>query len=292
VRRFQKAAEILGLDWHSVHQIMERAVQRGLQRRQSEGTRRVGIDEKSFKKGHSYITLMTDLEQGRVLEVLPERTMQACDQLYDKLGEQTRQNIEAVSMDMWEPFMNSTVPNVPQAMIVHDKFHVAKYLYEAVDQVRRKEKAQLQTQPSNPLTGTKYLWLKNPQNWTQTQRQSFESLPRLGTKVARAWQLKELFKEFWLCSDLLEAQSFFGRWYSWAIRSRLKPIKEVAKTIKTHLHNLLTYFFHPISNAMTEGFNSKIQNLKHAARGFRSFDNYRIRILFFCGKLHLHPVTH
>jgi transposase len=85
---------------------------------------------------------------------------------------------------------------------------------------------------------------------------------------------------------------FFKRWYSWASRCRLAPIKGVARMLKTHLDNLLTYFAHPITNATSEGFNSKIQSLKHAARGFRSFHNFRIRILFFCGRLNLYPTTH
>ena len=86
--------------------------------------------------------------------------------------------------------------------------------------------------------------------------------------------------------------AFFKRWYSWASRCRLSSIQEVARMLKAHLTNLLTYFAHPISNAMSEGFNSKIQSLKHAARGFRSFENFRIRILFFCGRLNLYPTTH
>jgi transposase len=111
-------------------------------------------------------------------------------------------------------------------------------------------------------------------------------------KVAKAWQIKELFREFWCCRDAGEALAFFKRWYRWASRCRLEPIKKGARMLKAHLDQLLTYFTYPIANAMSEGFNSKIQSLKHAARGFRSFENFRIRILFFCGRLNLYPITH
>jgi transposase len=287
------AAALLGLDWHSLQQIMERAVQRGLQRRaQEDPVRRVGIDEKSFGSGQSYVSLMSDLEAGRVLEVVPERTTEAGHALWQRLAPEQRQSVEAVALDMWEPFLKATVAAAPQAEIVHDKFHVSKHLNEAVDEVRRSEHHQLCAEGQDYLTGTKYLWLRNPEHWSPGQQTLFAGLRHSGLKVAKAWQIKELFREFWCCRDAEEALAFFKRWYSWASRCRLEPIKKVARMLKTHLDHLLTYFTYPISNAMSEGFNSKIQSLKHAARGFRSFENFRIRILFFCGRLNLYPITH
>jgi transposase len=287
------AAALLGLDWHSLQQIMERAVQRGLQRRaQEDPVRRVGIDEKSFGSGQSYVSLMSDLEAGRVLEVVPERTTEAGHALWQRLAPEQRQSVEAVALDLWEPFLKATVAAAPQAEIVHDKFHVSKHLNEAVDEVRRSEHHQLCAEGQDYLTGTKYLWLRNPEHWSPGQQTLFAELRHSGLKVAKAWQIKELFREFWCCRDAEEALDFFKRWYSWASRCRLEPIKKVARMLKTHLDHLLTYFTYPISNAMSEGFNSKIQSLKHAARGFRSFENFRIRILFFCGRLNLYPITH
>jgi transposase len=287
------AAALLRLDWHSLQQIMERAVQRGLQRRaQEEPVRRVGIDEKSFGSGQSYVSLMSDLEAGRVLEVVPERTTEACQRLWQRLGPEQCQSVEAVALDLWEPFLKATTTAAPQAQIVHDRFHVSKHLNEAVDEVRRSEHRQLCAEGQDHLTGTKYLWLRNPQNWSPGQQTLFAELRHGGFKVAKAWQIKELFREFWCCRDAEEALAFFKRWYSWASRCRLEPIQKVARTLKAHLDQLLTYFTYPISNAMSEGFNSKIQSLKHAARGFRSFENFRIRILFFCGRLNLYPATH
>jgi transposase len=286
------AAALLRLDWHSLQQLMERAVQRGLQRRGRESVRCVGIDEKSFGAGQSYVSLMSDLEAGRVLEVVPERTTEAGQRLWQRLGPEQRQRVEAVALDLWEPFVKATRAAAPQAQIVHDKFHVAKHLNEAVDEVRRSEQRQLCAEGQDQLTGTKYLWLRNPEHWSPGQQTLFAELRQGGFKVAKAWQIKELFREFWCCRDAEEALAFFKRWYGWASRCRLEPIKKVARTLKAHLDQLLTYFTYPISNAMSEGFNSKIQSLKHAARGFRSFENFRIRILFFCGRLNLYPATH
>jgi transposase len=264
-------------------------VERGLRRRNMETVRFVGIDEKSFGRGQDYVSLMTDLEQSRVLDVVADRTAEACQELWTRLGAEQSHKVEAVTIDMWQPYLSTTTQAAPQAQIVHDKFHVAKHLNEAVDQVRRAENRQLHSQGSDLLSGTKYVWLKNPDNWHEADQLKFDALRSCGCKVARAWQLKELFREFWSCFNSTEAESFFNRWYSWAIRCRLTPIKDVARMLRAHLENLLTYFTYSISNALTEGFNSKIQSLKHAARGFRTFANFRIRILFFCGRLNLYP---
>jgi transposase len=178
------AALLLRLDWHSLHQIMERAVKRGLDRRAMETVRRIGIDEKSFGHGQSYVTLMSDLEVGRVLEVVPERTKEACQELWQRLGQQECRSVEAVAIDMWEPFLSATEAAASQAQIVHDKFHVSKHLNEAVDQVRRGENRQLSAEGQDSLTGTKYLWLRNPENWNQNQKELFADLRNVGFKVA------------------------------------------------------------------------------------------------------------
>lgn len=285
-----QACELLGIGWNTAQEIMRRAVERGLERRQLENLRHLGMDEKSFKRGQSYITLLTDLEQSRVLDVVEERTTEAADRLWDTLSPEQKQTVEAVAVDMWEPFIQTIQKQVPEADIVHDKFHVSKYLGEAVDKVRRTEHKELMAQGDETLKGTRQLWLYNPQNFSADQAQEFCALKDLQLKVARAWAAKELFSKFWEYQEAGWARRFFKDWFGWVSRSRLKPVVEVAQMLKRHLENLLTYLKHHITNAVTEGLNSKIQSLKAAARGFRNFSNYRIRILFFCGKLNLYPL--
>lgn len=285
-----QACELLGLSWDTAQEIMRRAVERGLERRQVEGLKYLGMDEKSFKRGQSYITLLTDLEQSRVLDVVEERTAEAAGQLWSALSLEQKQAVEAVAVDMWEPFIKTIEEHVPEADIVHDKFHVSKYLGEAVDKVRRTEHKELMAQGDETLKGSRQLWLYNPQNFSAEQADEFSALKDLHLKVARAWAAKELFSKFWNYQGEGWARRFFKNWYGWVSRSRLKPVIDVARLLKRHLENLLTYLRHHITNAVTEGLNSKIQSLKSAARGFRSFANYRTRILFFCGKLNLYPL--
>lgn len=283
------AAGLLGLDWSSVHRIMERAVERGLERRQLQSLQYVGIDEKSFGRGHSYVSLLVDLTGARVLEVAEERTEAAADRLWEALPHEQKEQVEAVAVDMWPAFTNSVETNAKQAEIVHDRFHISKHLNEAVDQVRRQEHKTLKKSGDDRLTGSKQLWLFNPENMSDERWLEFETLKDQELKTSRAWAIKEQFRWLWDYRYAGNARKFFNRWYSWAVRSRLKPIIKVAKMFKRHVENILTYFRHRITNAMSEGFNSRIQSIKSQARGFRAFTNYRIRILFYCGKLDLLP---
>jgi transposase len=283
------AATLLGVSWDQLQQIQARAVERGLLRRDLQGLQYVGMDEKSFLKGHKYVSLMTDIAGARVLEVVPDRTREAADTLWAAVPEPVRTHIAAVTMDMWEAFLTSTRTHAPQADIVHDKFHITAYLTDAVDTVRRAEHKQLLQAGDTTLTGTKYLFLKRQEHLSDTEQHRFAALRMNTLKVGRAWALKETFADFWRYTYATPATQFFNRWYWWATHSRLKPMIAVAKTIKRHFANILTYLAHRITNAVTEGFNSKIQAIKSNARGYRNFGNYRIAILFTCGKLDLYP---
>ena len=284
-----RAAALLGINWESVHRIIERAVERGLDRRSLEGVHHVGMDEKNFGKGHSYVSLMTDLDNRRVLDVAKDRTIEAADQLWSTLSEKQRSDVASVSMDMWQAFMTSAAKNAPDAEIVHDKFHVSKYLSEAVDKVRRGEQRQLLQEGDDRLTGSRQLWLYDPANLDEGRLEELMVLKENDLKTSRAWAIKENFRHFWGYVYAHSAEGFFGRWYGWAIRSKLEPIKKVARMLKNHLDGLLSYFRHQVTNAVSEGFNSRIQSIKSAARGFRCFENYRLRILFYCGKLDMMP---
>lgn len=136
---------------------------------------------------------------------------------------------------------------------------------------------------------TKYLWLRSPDNWSEHQREKFNQ-PRVDSlRVGRAWSIKESFASFWEYRYAGSARKFFDRWYFWATHSRLAPMVAAAKTLKRHLAGLLAYCRHRITNAAAEGLNSKIQIIRANSRGFRSFEKYRIAILFHCGALSLYP---
>jgi transposase len=290
VRSKVQAEFLTDLSWDQVDRVMERAVGRGLDRRKLENLRHLGIDEKSFGKGHSYASILCDLDGRRVVEVMPERTLAAAKDLLGALPEEQRLKVEAIAMDMWENYAVAAAELLPNAEIVHDKFHIVRELTKAVDMVRKQEHRENQKSDQDDiLKKTKYIWLKNPGNWTDPQRERFESLRIDILKVGRAWSIKEAFGGFWEYLYAGSAKKFFDRWFFWATHSRLKPMIEAARTLKRHLAGLLAYCRHRITNAVAEGMNSKIQLIKANARGFRNFANYRAAILFHCGGLSLYP---
>ena len=198
---------------------------------------------------------------------------------------------EAVAIDMWAAFEKAAGTHAPQADIVHDRFHISKHLNDAVDKVRRQEHKALKKEGDERLTGSKHSWLFNPENMKEQRWLDFQPLKNSELKTSRAWAIKEQFRWFWEYTYAGNARKFFKSWYGWAARCRLAPVIEVAKMLKNRLPNILSYFRHGITNAMSEGFNSRIQSIKASARGFHAFDNYRTRILFHCGKLDLKPET-
>ena len=289
----EAARQLLGLDWDALNGIMKRAVERGLLRRDAEPVKHLGVDEKSFRKGQNYISVLNDLDAGRVLDVVEGRTEENAKALFATLSEDQRDQVEAIALDMWKAYINAAKQAFPEADLVHDKFHISKYLGEAVNKVRAQEIKVLHADGDNRLDGTRWIWQYNEENLKERYHECFDALRNQDLKTGRAWSIKECFRWFWephLTRE--EAEEYFKKWYGWAIRSRLEPIKSVARMLKNHLEELLNWCDHHITNAVSEGLNSRIQSIKSAARGFHKFENYRVRILFYCGQLELYPVSH
>jgi transposase len=263
------------------------AVGRGMLRRSEEDIAYLGIDEKSSEKGHSYASILTDIDRSRVLDLVPERTLEAAAGLLQTLTPAQRASVKAVAMDMWPAYMGAAKQCLPQADIVHDKFHVSKYLGEAVDAVRKQEHRKLSLAGTSPLAGSKWAWLRKYPDGRSAEAISFRALNQLNLKTSRAWCIKENFSQFWNYSYKGAAKRFFKEWSNNAMRSKLEPVKKVVRMLRRHEEGLLNFSRHAISNACAEGFNSAIQLIKANARGFRNFTNYRARILFHCGKLNL-----
>jgi transposase len=262
-----------------------------LARREAEPLRQLGVDEKAFRKGHHYFTIVNDLERGRVLYVAEDRKQASLDGFWSTLTDEQRVGIEAVAMDMWEPYIASVRRHLPNAdeKIVFDKFHIAGHLGDAVDKVRRQEHKELLGVGNHTLIGTKYDWLRHPSNFTREAWRSFSELRTSSLKTARAWALKETAMGLFDYRYQGAARTHFEKWYSWATRSRLEPMKRVARMLKSRLENILTYLKHRITNALSESLNSKIQWVKYTARGFRNKNNFVNAIYFHCGGLDLAP---
>ena len=185
---------------------------------------------------------------------------------------------------MAECFRNAAMTQFPNADIVHDRFHLAAMLGEAVDDTRR---AEVKKHPE--LKDSRFTWLKNPENLTEKPKGSFDALVKTELKTAEAYAFKQTFKAFFEQEDIPAGIEFFENWTGELNKHDLPKMHKVARTLEKNIHGLLNYLKWRITNAYEEAVNALIQEIKTVARGFRQFENFRIAILFFLGKLELHP---
>ena len=286
------ACRLVRITWDEAWGVMQRAVARGQARKPAAPVRYLGVDEKAFRKGHRYHTVVCDLERSTVEYVGEGRGAESLVPFYTGLTAAQRHAVQAVAMDMWDPYIKATRDGLPDGAnrIVFDRFHVMRDITTAVDVVRKQEHRTLVRETGDSvLTGTKYLWLYSGAHLPAARRASFAALQALHLKVGRAWAIKESLRTLWTYRQLAAATRFFRRWYGWARRSQLEPIKRVAATLQRHLAGLLRYCRHRITNGVAEGLNSKIMTIKRKACGFRNPQHFTTAIYFHCGGLDLYP---
>jgi transposase len=289
----QAVAKRLGMTWDEVDGVMARAVERGLARREPVAPTRLGVDETSFQKRHEYVTVVTDHDRGTVLHVADDRRRATLENYLDGMSLEERARIEWIAMDMWEPYIQAVREKIPDAdrKLVFDKYHVASHLGDAVDRVRRAEHRAMMAGGDASLTGTKHLWLQNPENMTKERKRELVSLSRSVRQTTRAWALKETAMNLWHYRSETWARKGWKAWLSWALRSRLEPMRAKARMIRSHLQGVINAVVTGATNALAESVNAKIQTIKRMACGFRNRDRFRNAIYFHCGGLDLYPAT-
>ena len=287
----QAGRRILGISWDEAWHLMDRAVQRGLRLKPKRVIAQLGVDEKHAGAGQDYVTIICDLDRGTVEEVTAGNNCASLEAYFDQLTAEQLEGIEAVAMDMAGGYINAVSGRLPNGgeKIVFDRFHIMKLMNEAVDKVRRQENKHLRDEGNPLLTGTKFLWLCGQERLEPCRQHWFASLRAAGLKTARAWAIKEMLRHLWKYKHLAWAEKYWKRWYFWATHCRLGPVKKVASTLKHFLYGILNYCKHRITNAMTEGINSRIETLWKSSCGFRNKERFRTVILFHLGGLELYP---
>jgi transposase len=286
-------AEHLRMGWAEVDGVQSRAVARGLERRKRVATTRLGVDETSFQKRHEYVTVLTDQDTGDVVHVADDRKQATMEAFLDGMTEAERAGIQTVAMDMWGPYIEAVKAKVPQAerKICFDKYHVASHLGDGVNRVRVEEHRALLEKGDKTLTRTKHVWLQNPENMKRKKWAEFAPLRESALKTARAWALKEAGMMVWRFRTEWRARKAWKGWLSWALRSRLEPMRKKARMIRDHLWGIVNAMTTGTTNALAESVNAKIQRIKRLACGFRSRERFRNAIYFRCGGLDLYPAT-
>jgi transposase len=282
--------QIMDISWSQAWNIIDHAVKRGMSRKTSH-PRIIGIDDKSYRKGHKYITIVMDMEKDGVDFISLDRRKSSLDAYYESLNESDLSKISAVSMDMWDPYISSTLENVPDAhgKIVFDRFHVMRHVNEAVDSVRKEENRDLVKKGIMDLKGSRYIWLYSQENLPDKYRERYNALKNSDLRTGKAYSMKENIGNLWNCGSGEDAREYWKKWYSWIVHSSIDAMKIVAKMMRVHIDKILNYFTHRITNAKAEGINSKIALIEKMAYGFRNRGHLKTAIYFKCGNLDLYP---
>jgi transposase len=279
------AARLVGEHDTLVWRILHHYVDSARSKANHSSVTQVGIDETAARRGHDYVSLFVDLSERKVLFVAPgkDAATVAAFALDLQAHQGDPQANTEVSADMSPAFIKGVGDHLPNASLTFDKFHVVGLVNNAVDEVRRLER---KLHPE--LSGTRYVWLKNPANLTANQEQQIQTFDftRRLLKTTRAYQIRLVFQDLY-DQPAEDAEYYLKRWYFWATHSRIQPIIDVAKTIRRHQVGILRWFTSGVNNGILEGINSLFQAAKAKARGYRSSRNIATIIYLIAGKLDL-----
>lgn len=290
---WKRVGERFQTSWQTVFKAVDWVVDYGLTHRDLEGVGAIGVDEVQFGKGQNYLTVVYQLDKEcrRLLWVCRERTQKAFAPFFSEMEVLLPGFCISVSYactDMWQSYLNVIKRALPQALHVLDRFHIRGKLSDAVDKVRREEVARLKADGKDPvLAKSRWCFLKNRPNLTKNQKGTLGTLLKMNLKTVRAYLLVEDFDHFWTYESVTWAKKFLKRWTTRAMRSKIDPLKTVAKTLRKHEELILNWFRakKQINNGITEGLNTNVKLAFRKARGFRSYDIARITLFHQMGKL-------
>lgn len=280
-------AELLKVSDRKIWAMLDKYIDSTLKLNDYSNVTTIGMDETSIAKGHDYLTLFVDLINRRTIHIAEGKsnaTVVSFKQDFELHGGEAK-NITDVSCDMSPAFIKGVNDNLPNAQITFDKFHVLKIINEAVDKVRRAEVA------DNPvLTGLRYIFLKNETNLTAKQKLKKQEISGLGLKSWRAMLIRECFQDIYKSNVAEEFENLLKKWYYWATHSRLEPIKQAAKMVKSHWDGIVRWKDSQINNGILEGLNSILQAAKRKARGYK-FKHFKTIAFLITGKLNFNRVN-
>ena len=287
---WSEVAGIFGTTWNVVCRSIRWVVDYGLARRDLDGVRSIGVDEVTIWKGHKYLTVVYQIDEGarRLLWVGRERTEQTLRAFFEAFGEERTRLIEFIASDMWKNYLTVIAEKAAHALHVLDRFHIVKKLNKAIDDVRAKEARDLKTRGFEPLLKrTRWCFLKRPENLTERQAEKLSDVLQYDLRTVRAYLLKDAFDAFWSYTSPHWAGWFLDKWCARAARSRLEPIKKFVGTLREHRELLLNWFKakKEISCGVVEGLNTNVKLALRKARGFKSYEIAETALYHELGRL-------
>jgi len=294
---WQEVADIFRTSWNTVYRAVTLAVLWGIGNRSLEGVTAVGIDEIQWRKGHKYLTLVYQIQDGckRLLWVGAERTEKSLRGFFDLFGAVRAAALRFICSDMWKPYLTVIAERARQATHVLDRYHVMAKRNKAIDEVRAAEVKRLKQDGYEPvLKNASRVLLKRPENLTEQQAVKLKELLKYNLKAVRAYLLKEEFQRFWEYRSAYWAGRFLREWCVKAMRSRIEPMKKVARMLRAH-EGLLWNWFRAqgtVSSGSVEGLNYNAKLAMRKAYGFRTLRGVKIALYHRLGALPEPNFTH
>ncbi len=287
---WSETASIFRTSWDSVFRAVGHAVEWGLAHRDLSDLTALGVDEVAWSRGHKYLTLVYDIggDARRLLAVAEERTEASLRSCLDGLGETACKGVRYVCSDMWKPYLNAIAERLGQAVHVLDRFHVMQKFGKALDEIRAEEAKRLKRDGYEPvLKRSRWCFLKRPENLTDKQTVKLSELLKYNLRTVRAYLLREDFQRLWEYRSAWRAGKFLDEWTGRVMRSRLDPMKKVARAIRSHRPLILNWFRArgEVSSGAVEGLNNKVKLVTRKSYGFRTPQVAKLALLHNLGRL-------
>lgn len=294
---WKDVASAFQIRWDRVYGAVKHAVSWGLAHRDLEGIATIGIDEVQWHRGHKYQTVVYQLDQDRkrLLWVGPDRTAKTLLRFFRMLGKTRCAALEFICSDMWQAYLKVIAKKAGQAVHVLDRFHIMQRMNKAIDEVRAAEVRQLKQDGYEPiLKGSRWLLLKRPENLTEKQAVKLKEIVQYNLKSVRSHLMKEDFQRFWNYQRPTWAGRFLDQWCTRAMRSKIEPMKKVARMLRTKRELVLNWFRAggKLSAGTVEGFNNKLKVITRKSYGFRTQEAYETALYHNLGALPAPELTH
>lgn len=297
VLSWKQVARSFRTSWDNVYRSVRMAVAWGRGQRSLDGITALGVDEVQWQKGHKYLTLVYQIDKHskRLLWIGQDRTARSFLAFFRMLGAERTAKIRFVCSDMWKAFLNVIKKKAPGALHILDRFHLMALLNKAIDKIRAGEAKRLKQDGHQPLLKhSRWCWLKRVWNLTRKQAVKLKELLKYNLQTVRAYLLKEDFQRFWEYRSATWAKRFLKAWCTRALRSRLEPMKKVARTLRAHEELILNWFRAKgaMSSGVVEGLNYNVKLGMRKAYGFRTYEAVEVALYHRLGKLPEPKSTH
>ena len=294
---WKEVAEAFRTSWDHVFCSVEMAVTWGRAHRDLSGIEAIGIDEIQWQRGHRYLTLVYQIDAGcrRLLWIGKKRKLKTLLGFFRWFGKERTAELSYICSDMWKPYLRVIAKKAGHAIHILDRFHIMANMSKAIDKVRAQEAKELKDKGYDPvLTKSRWLLLKRPENLTEKQETKLADLLQYNLKSIRSYLLKEEFQLFWSYSSPYWAGQFLDKWCTKTMRSKIEPMKDIARSLRNHRPLLLNWFRAKgqFSSGIVEGFNNKAKLTTRKAYGFRTYHAAETALYHALGALPVPEVTH